>query len=170
MQPPQPTQPPGPQSPYQYQVQPPGPYAPYPYGQPPTAPGPPPRPNRVVLAVVVVVVVAVIVLAVFFAVILPGIQSSAAQPSITVSNPTYSAPGCGLFASSQAVTFHFTLVNTGNAAGVAVMAFYMDQSTSLGSQQYTILAGSSQPLTASFTVNDCLTHTYQYALTSVTKA
>ncbi len=87
-----------------------------------------------------------------------------------MSNPTYNDPGCGLFASSQVVVFDFTLVNTGNAAGVAVMTFYMDQSTTLGSQQYTILAGTSQPLSASFTVSDCLTHSYQYALTSVTKA
>ncbi len=97
-------------------------------------------------------------------------QKKEGEPSITVSNPTYNDPGCGLFASSQVVVFDFTLVNTGNAAGVAVMTFYMDQSTTLGSQQYTILAGTSQPLSASFTVSDCLTHSYQYALTSVTKA
>ncbi len=109
----------------------------------------------------------VVLLAVFFALVLPFLQQSAAQPSITVSNPQYSAPGC-FFSSSQEVTFTMTLVNAGSAAGVAVVTFYADGG-SLGSQQYTILEHSSQSISASFTINDCNTYTYEYALTSVTK-
>ncbi len=169
MQPGPSPQPPSQQQPYQPYTQ------PYPPAYPPTYPvAPPPRPQppraRSAEWVIVIVVVVVIVLAIFFAVILPGLQSSAAQPSITVSNPQYSDPGCGLFGSYQTVTFTFTLVNTGDAAGVAVMTFYMDQSTEIGSQQYTILAHSSQDLSAPVVVNDCLTHTFQYDLSSVTKA
>jgi hypothetical protein len=68
MQPPTPTQPPGPQTPYQYPypTQPPGPYTPGYYPQP--GPLPPPRRSHTALYVVVIIVVVAVVAALAIAV------------------------------------------------------------------------------------------------------
>ncbi len=174
MQPPPPAQPPGPHSPYQFQGQPPGPYAPYTYPQATPGPMPPPQPKgrsttAIVAAVVLIIVVVVVAAIVLFNFFRTSPASPTATPNVNVTNTsgTYSCPVFG----TPAMTWSFTLVNSGNANAYADLGFYLND-VLVTSNSYYAPAGSSASYTETGSLSTCPSSgaTYYIQVLSVTQA
>lgn len=115
-------------------------------------------------AIVAVIVIVALVIAI------PFIQLVLAQPAITMTDTrTFSAIGCGLFGASQVFGFEFTLVNTGNADGFAVVHFLVDGAPAL-ENTYLVPQGESVIKAAQLIVGDCNPHSLGIQIVAVRKA
>ncbi len=115
------------------------------------------------IAIVVVIVIAAV------AISLPFILQAIAQPNIAITDSGFGTSGCGLFGSSQTVTYSFSLVNTGDADGFVQIGFFIDNNL-VASNTYLVPQGTSVPKTASVGVGDCVTHAPGLRILEVSKA
>ena len=113
---------------------------------------PPPKSRRLVqIAVAVVAAVAVLAVALYYmsAVYLPAAQEAATQPRITITDAGYYESGCGFFGPYyRTFTWTFSLVNTGDADGFAVVTFTVN-GEGVGQDTYHVPAGTSVEKTGS---------------------
>lgn len=70
---------------------------------------------------------------------------------------------------TEAVSFSFIVVNTGNANGFAHVAFTSDGQTSWSSQYFAQM-GQQLPASGTVTINNCAAHTFNVILVSQQKA
>ncbi len=169
MQPGTSPQPPSQQQPYQpYPQQYPPPYG---YPQPLAPVGPPPPKGRSTAGIVIGVIVIIVVLVIAAIVLLNFLRTSpaspTAQPNVNVTNTgaTYSCPLFG----TPSETFSFTLVNSGNGNGYAMVGFYVN-GVQVTSNNYYAAAGSSTPYTITASLSSCpgTGSTYDIEVLSVT--
>ncbi len=126
----------------------------------------PPRPEYIRL-IKIAIVAAIIIAAV--AISLPFILQAIAQPNIAITDSGFGTSGCGLFGSSQTVTYSFSLINTGDADGFVQIGFFIDNNL-VGSNTYFVLQGASDPKTANVVVGDCAAHAPGLRILAVSKA
>ena len=120
----------------------------------------PTRIRRRLLAISVVLVAVLVLLCI-------GVFAVFLQPAIVISDSKAVASGC--IVPPQTVTYSFTLTNSGNGTGKALVNFGVDQVRE-ASQTYVIPPRSSADELESLSIDDCLAHTYQVGLGSVTAA
>ncbi len=122
--------------------------------------GGPARPEYIRLikiAIVAVIVVVALVIAI------PFVQDALRQPRMTLTDTSIFRQPCGLFGTSQTYSFLFTLVNSGDADGIANVQFLLDGINS-ANVDYFVPAGSSVEKSANLQVGGCGAHTSSIVL------
>ncbi len=126
----------------------------------------PPRPEYIRL-IKIAIVAAIVIAAV--AISLPFILQAVAQPRFAITDTGFLTPGCGLFGSSQTVTYLFSVVNTGDADGFVKIGFFIDN-TLVAQDTYFVRQGMSDSKSGNVQVNDCADHAPGLRILEVSKA
>jgi len=159
MQPPQPQR--GQQQPQPF----PPPYPQSYYGPPP------PRgwSTGKIVGVIVALVVVLLALAIIVPPLLNAANRAANPPNIQLTNTNAAWTGGCLFGDypPHQATYTFTLVNSGGTGGYATVGFIVDDGT-LTTNRYYVNAGQSQDETQTVSINDCVDHTWNIEIQSVT--
>ncbi len=115
------------------------------------------------IAIVAVIVIVALVIAI------PFVQDALRQPRITLTEASFSRVPCGFFGTSQTYSFFFTLVNSGDADGIANVQFLLD-GINMANVDYFVPAGSSVEKSANLEVGGCGARTPGILLAGFRKA